>query len=230
MLTRKMRTSFRLLRHEPDTFLDKLGILDFPRQYLEQSAFDYLQSVGLDLPTAPFAMNGNKAIDIAYLHKMVRALQPKNVLEFGCGISSIAIAHALRMNRRGDLYILEARPDWAQAVQDRVFARITVDAPVATEIHGQLCHVFPRLPDIAPDFIYLDGPDPRDVDGSVRGLTPQYACAADILYYEWSLYPGAVIVVDGRKTNVEFLRTNLRRRWRFRYHWLHNRVTMTLLR
>lgn len=226
---RKIRTAFRLLRHEPDAFLDKIGVLDAPRRYVERSALAYLKSVGLDLPTDPFAMNGNKAVDIAYLHKRIRVLQPKYVLEFGCGISSIAIDHAIRMNRGGDLYILEANPDWAQAVQDRVFAKITVDDPIAIEINGQACHVFPRLPNISPDFIYLDGPDPRDIVGDVRGITPTYACSADILYYEWNLYPGAVIVVDGRKTNVEFLRANLKRKWHFSHHWTCNRTVITLL-
>jgi hypothetical protein len=51
--------------------------------------------------------------------------------------------------------------------------------------NGQLCHYYVNLPDIVPDIIYIDGPDPKDVNGDINGLSfkcdERTVMAADIL-------------------------------------------------
>ena len=81
--------------------------------------------------------------------------------------------------------------------------------------NGRICHFYDQLPDVVPDVIYIDGPDPRDVKGSIRGLSFQAAdrtvMSADILAMEPTLLPGCVIVCDGRVNNARFLANNLQR-------------------
>ena len=98
---------------------------------------------------------------------------------------------------------------------------------------GRLCHYYKNLPDIVPDFIYLDGPDVRDVTGNVNGLTASglvFPCAADPCFYEWGLYPGFQMLVDGRFANVEFLKKNLKRDYKIRSSALHNNTLFELIR
>jgi hypothetical protein len=83
---------------------------------------------------------------------------------------------------------------------------------------GQLCHFYKALPNVVPDFIYLDGPSPKDVQGSVRGLDFQCdertVMSGDLLLIEPTFLPGTLILVDGRTNNVRFLLNNFRRRYR----------------
>jgi hypothetical protein len=41
--------------------------------------------------------------------------------------------------------------------------------------------------------------------------------SADILFFEFFLEPGTFIVIDGRGANAEFLRSFLRRNWKYYY-------------
>jgi hypothetical protein len=86
--------------------------------------------------------------------------------------------------------------------------------------NGQLCHYYVNLPDIVPDFIYLDGPDPKDVNGDINGLSfkcdERTVMAADILLMEPTLLPGTFILVDGRTNNARFLERNLLRNFRIK--------------
>jgi hypothetical protein len=81
--------------------------------------------------------------------------------------------------------------------------------------NGRICHFYDNLPDIVPDFIYLDGPNPKDVKGNVNGMTFQCdertVMAADLLLMESILLPGTFIIVDGRTNNARFLKNNFQR-------------------
>ena len=60
-----------------------------------------------------------------------------------------------------------------------------------------------------PDFIYLDGPSPKDVTGKIRGLSFQCdertVMSGDLLLMESTFLPGVFILVDGRTNNARFL-------------------------
>jgi hypothetical protein len=57
-----------------------------------------------------------------------------------------------------------------------------------------------KLPDIDPDFIYLDGP----------ALTRERKVAFDVLDLESRLQPGCLVIVDGRGENVRYLEHRLK--------------------
>lgn len=175
--------------------------------------------------------------DLVRLHRLVRERPCFTVVEFGIGCSTIAIAHALaaceqerggavrdaapRNTRLFQLFSVDANEGWIQHTLERLPAglvdrvHVTHSSVSATTFAGRLCHTYDVLPDVVPDLIYLDGPDPADVKGSVRGLsfsTPERTVmAADILLMEPTLLPGTVVVVDGRESNVRFLLRNLQR-------------------
>jgi hypothetical protein len=88
---------------------------------------------------------------------------------------------------------------------------------IAGTFLDRACHYYKFLPDIVPDFVYLDGPDPADVVGEINGLTwrnfDRVVMSADILRMETTFLPGTMILVDGRTANARFLAKNLYRNW-----------------
>lgn len=168
--------------------------------------------------------------DLCHLHRLIRRRKPKTVLEFGIGFSTIVIAHALQANGKGHLWSVDSDQQWIDnlipKIPESLRARITIrhSEVHAAEYDGQLCHYYDTLPNVVPEFVYLDAPATWDVKGTVRGLTfvpedvewrPQVS--ADLLLYESSLPGRFFLLIDGRKLNVEFLYRNLKRN--YRVHW-----------
>ena len=207
----------------------------------DESDEEYWATSGLrelfdGLPADPAAIPPD-INDLVRLHRLVRERPCVTVLEFGIGCSTIALAHAMDQNERelGDLmrsritrnthlfevFSVDASEGWIAHTSGRIPAHLAPRVHLghstvsATTFGGRLCHTYDSLPDVVPDLIYLDGPDPADVTGSVKGLsfsTPERTViAADILVMEPTLLPGTVIVVDGRENNVRFLMRNLQR-------------------
>ena len=78
---------------------------------------------------------------------------------------------------------------------------------------------YDRMPNVCPDFIYLDAPDQFIPTGDVRGLTTAHPdrmpMSADVLAFEHFLTPGTLLIVDGRTANARFLNANLQRSWEY---------------
>ena len=175
--------------------------------------------------------------DLARLHRLIRKRKAFTVLEFGSGLSTIVMADALSKNK-ADFLALQQKPElrnrfmfqifsvesdkkWIEYSQSNFpkhllehvnfhYSEIKIDT-----FNGRICHFYDNLPDIVPDFIYLDGPNPKDVKGNVNGMTFQCdertVMAADLLLMESILLPGTFILVDGRTNNARFLKNNLQR-------------------
>ncbi len=199
------------------------------------AAFDRARLRGT--PQTPFA--AVKA-DLLRLHRIVRGRRRLSVLEFGVGYSTLVLAHALAANEeeferlrpegliRGPtdfrLYSVDSSGDWLESVRRGLPAEIATRTTLvhssvrAGTFNGRLCHFYEALPDVVPDFIYIDGPDPADVVGSINGLgfarKHRVPIAADVLLMEPSLLPGAMIMVDGRTANARFLQRHLYRSFR----------------
>ncbi len=182
--------------------------------------------------------------DLVRLHQLVRDRRVFTVLEFGIGYSTLVIADALAKNaddfaesdaevelQPADafrVFSVDASEAWIAAamarIPDGLHTHIVAShSPVrAGTFNGQLCHFYDRLPNVVPDFIYLDGPDPRDVAGAVNGLDfsqrERTVMAGDLLLMEPSFVPGLMILVDGRTNNARFLAHNFRRT----YDWLED--------
>jgi len=170
IIIRKVKTFFR----DPKRAIDgKLAgaMRRAARSYVDDCGLRHMLVTNdkLELPPQDF--------DLANLHRLIRRYRPNTVLEFGSGFSTIAIAHALMMNGGGRLYSLEASQRWADNTLEkmpeelRAYVTLLVSTPRAILFNGQFSHVFDRIPNITPEFIYLDGPSPRDVVGEVHGLS-----------------------------------------------------------
>ena len=187
--------------------------------------------------------------DLARLHMLVKERKPFQILEFGSGFSTIVMASALYDNWEEYKKIISEKPDhetiktwdkpsiisvessekWkknsAKKIRDinlTEFSEIVFSSVKITEMKGQICHLYDDLPDLVPDFIYLDGPDPTTVEGNINGISFQNprrtVMSADILKYESTLLPGFFMIVDGRSNNARFLNRVMQRNYNVNYH------------
>lgn len=249
---------FVFLRYDPVTILIKLKLTSTSEGQgvaLSRKLISYkFRSTGLEELLSLYGkleqnksyelfLSGHKKQDALYLYKHAINAENQNILEFGCGISTIVMAYAIKKRKNGSkqkIYSVEADAKWAALVQKAMidlqlsdYCEIMISTPTLSTFNGQVCSFFEKLPDINPGLIYLDGPDPRSVIGNVNGLTMnaiKYMVQADILLYEWGFYAGTKIIIDGRLHNLRFLEKNLKRKYRIKRNYFTNVSTIELIR
>ena len=194
-----------------------------------------------------------KPIDLSRLYNLIRTEKPFTVLEFGLGFSTLVIAKALKENEEEfnkenekkirntkmfKLYVVDAQEKWIKNLEQEIPEElkkyiVISQSDVHTKLYeGQVCHFYNKLPNINPEFIYLDGPHPLDPEGDVNGLS--FKCyertpiAADICLLESTLLPRCKILVDGRTNNVRFLKANLKRNYSFKWDRVGDVTLITL--
>jgi len=206
-------------------------LLDFQQHAdYEEGTFDTV-SDALDIPFPP------EAGDLVRIHQLIRSRKCFTVLEMGLGFSTVIIADALAKNQADwealehtpeirnrfmfQLFSVDSSVEWIEVCKQR-FPELLRDrvhfhhseVEIGT-FQGQLCHYYSQLPDIVPDFIYMDGPSPKDVKGTLNGLSFQCdertVMAGDLLLMEPVLLPGTFILVDGRTNNARFMERNFTR-------------------
>lgn len=176
--------------------------------------------------------------DLARLHFLIRSRKVFKIMEFGLGYSTIVMADALRKNHEDweslpekpsisgpadfQLHCVDTSEYWIgntkKKIPDELKKYVTFhfsNVQIGT-FQDRVCHYYDTLPDISPDFIYLDGPDPSAVQGSLSGITfseNRIVVAGDLLRIEPILFPGTLILVDGRSANVRFLSSHFYRNW-----------------
>jgi hypothetical protein len=180
--------------------------------------------------------------DLVRLHDLVLRRRVTTILELGCGFSTLFLAHALALNaqRHGDfvrrnlrrnnpfeLHCVDDMPEYLEISQRRIPAHLaTFVHPHQTRVrmcsfNGRVATEYERLPNICPDFIYLDAPSQHSVIGDINGISTAHPdrlpMACDLLKIEHFLLPGTLILVDGRTANARFLKTNFQRDWAYHY-------------
>ncbi|MBF0369425.1 MAG: class I SAM-dependent methyltransferase [Magnetococcales bacterium] len=180
--------------------------------------------------------------DLVRLHSLVLTRKVTTILEFGCGYSTLVMAHALAENQRRhgafveanlrrnnphELHAVDDEESYIQLTRERIPEQLAKHvhfhhAQVAmTRFNGRICTEYERLPNICPDFIYLDGPGQFSVVGEINGISTRtrdrLPMASDLLAMEHFFLPGTLIVVDGRTANARFLWANFQREWDY-YH------------
>ncbi len=219
--------------------------------YIRQHGLDAVIAINYDKPakgiqesvdpanTEPYAADWD---DLVRLHRLVLERKVTTVLEFGVGKSTAVLAHALQHNekqhgrfvranlRRNNPFELHSVDD-LQSYIDR--AKSLLPAALAgsccfhhaavrmATLNGRICTLYDSLPNVCPDFIYLDAPSQASAMGTVRGITTnqpdRFPMSGDILAIEHFLLPGTMIVVDGRSANARFLKQNFQRNWTYRH-------------
>jgi len=183
--------------------------------------------------------------DIVRLHKLVRKRKVFTVLEFGLGYSTLIIADALlknkkeyeslvekphiRCNNKFTIHSVDTEKYWIDKLCEKISSfpeiqdliNITYSECEISQFNGRICSFYKKIPDIVPDFIYLDGPSASSVRGDVNGITfnciDRTVMSGDLLMMEPFFIPGLYILVDGRKNNSYFLKNNFQRNYEY-YH------------
>lgn len=178
--------------------------------------------------------------DLGRLHWLALSRKVVNVLEFGSGYSTAVLAHAMSLlhahfqpwaaaNTRIDnpfhVYSVEEEQRYLETSQARLgperarFATISRSAVELVTHDSRVATVYSQLPNINPDFIYLDGPSQFGTTQSLNGFSIAHRArmpmSADILRFEFFLEPGTLVLVDGRTQNARFLKSYLRRNWAY---------------
>ena len=173
--------------------------------------------------------------DLCRLHWLVVTRRVTTILEFGLGKSTIIFNDALisnksnyedfiirnlRRNNPFECHAVDSYEKWIDEVKnENNLERVRYHKAILKmgTFNDRACTYYEPLPNICPDFIYLDGPDQFSVKGDIRGITTDHKdrmpMAADILTFEHFLTPGTLIVTDGRTANARFIRSNLQRDW-----------------
>ncbi len=204
--------------------------------YKELNYYDYFKNENLDkyIKTTKDERIFPKINDLSRLHRLILHKKPKVVLEFGVGWSTLIIADAIcKLNSKFEkesnfeFYSVDSSQNWINETKKLIpnnlkkFVNINFSNVFIKTIDNQLCSQYDKLPDVVPDFIYLDGPDPRDVQGSINGLSfensDRTVISADIILLESTFVPPTSILVDGRTNNSRFLHRMLKRNWD--YFW-----------
>jgi len=208
-------------------------LIDFSENIdLELKTFDWV-SGKLETPFPP------EPQDLVRLHRTVRERRCLTILEFGLGYSTIVMADALRKNQRDwekidpqpevrnrfmfQLFSVDTSEDWIESTRKRFpetlldHVHLGLSEVEISTFNGQICHYYRSLPDIVPDFIYIDGPSPKDVKGAINGLSFQCdertVMSGDLLLMEPTFLPGTYILFDGRTNNARFLQRNFTREY-----------------
>jgi len=131
----------------------------------------------------------------------------------------------LRRNNAFEIHSVDADDDFISRtkallpghLQDVV--NITFSGVSTVAVAGRVVTLYDKLPNVSPDFIYLDAPNQFQPVGDVHGISTRHAdrmpMSADILLFEHFLTPGTMILVDGRTANARYLRSNLQREWNY---------------
>ena len=200
--------------------------------------------------------NGKDALppkldDLNRLYELIVATRSLTVMEFGCGYSTFVIAQALKENRAWFLnlkekpevrnknmfqcFSVDTNPHWIQECASKIKdenVSFSCSMCNAVILDNQVCHLYQDIPNIVPDFIYLDGPDPKQVVGYINGISfdchERTPMSADILLMEPTLIPGTHILVDGRANNVRFLQNNFKRDWEVNTYEEHDQTVFYL--
>ena len=180
---------------------------------------------------------GPDCADLARLHAFITKRKALTVLEFGSGLSTLVMAHALSENyerysdeinliRRENpfhIYALEADQKYIEISSEicsQYNERVSVlpSAAVREDFRGMVAGRYHRVPSICPDLIYIDGPSPY----SYQELDEEYLSfrspditniTTDLLKLEPCLLPGTVVIFDGMTNNARFNYRHLSRNW-----------------
>ena len=210
----------------------------------ERKAIDFFKSKDI----YKYYVSGNKdeikpeLIDLKNIFELITYRKPKCVLEFGVGFTTIGISLALKENEKngffGHLHTVDTEKSWIKNTEEKFpsnlkkYVTFHYSPCSVSTVDYQLVSKYDNLPNISPNFIYLDGPSPDSVKGKIRGLDfneqnsnfkgdgidktkednrwYRRIVASDILLYESSSPSDFFILVDRRYVNVDFLINNLK--------------------
>lgn len=220
--------------HEVEAYVAKHGLRELVGEYERETRKDANASVDPS-NVVPYEPDWQ---DLVRLHWTILQRRVTTVLEFGCGYSTLVMAHALALNeaehgeyvrknlRRNnafEVHSVDDVPEYIEKARARIPERLSKHWDIQysrcrmVEWNGRIATAYDRLPNICPDLVYLDGPSQHSVAGDVAGISTRHPdrlpMSCDLLRIEHLLLPGTLVIVDGRTANARFLAKNLQRDW-----------------
>jgi len=179
--------------------------------------------------------------DLCRLHWIILSRKSLNVLEFGSGHSTIFMADAhyildfffkelefSRNKKNFHTYTVEENKYYAQITKKRIpsylekFITISTSKIKTVYYENRFASKYENLPNISPDFIYLDAPSlyfsKKKFEGFTFARKHRLPMSADILFIEYFLEPGTIVIVDGRTANARFLKDHFKKKWKY-FHY-----------
>ena len=184
---------------------------------------------------APYEFN-----DLCRLHWIVLSRKVFTTLEYGSGFSTAFIADAcfilscyfnniisdIRVEKKFHIFSLEESPKFLKITKKRIPRFISNHATLikskinVVKYQNKFATTYSVIPDISPDFIYLDGPSTftkKRYKGFSFNNISRFPMSSDLLHFEYFLEPGTFLLVDGRTANARFLKDHFKRKWKY-YH------------
>jgi hypothetical protein len=180
--------------------------------------------------------------DLCRLHWLQLSRKVLNVLELGSGYSTAVLADGARLlsesfrtwaesNLRVEtpfhVFSVEEEQRFLDITQQRLGEELSAYASLSRSsvemilYDERIATLYSELPNISPDFIYLDGPSQFATTQQMNGFSfcspARMPMSADILRFEFFLEPGTLVLVDGRTANARFLKHYFRRNWGYFY-------------
>lgn len=188
--------------------------------------------------------------DLYLLYNLIYLNNRINILEYGCGSSSVVILKALndikikkksqhyqRLKNPYSLTIMDDNKYFMNKAKEKIIksqyyknnVNFHYSKCVMTKFNNNYASEYVSHAQINPDFIYLDGPSHVNIKGKINNFTINHPemmpMLSDILKYENFLTPGTIILSDGRTANVRFLMNNFKRKWRsIKIKWNDNHL------
>ena len=180
-------------------------------------------------------------IDLCRLHRFVIENKRTTILEFGTGWSTWIFADALsklkskyaddvrelRRNNPFELHVVDDEAEFIHIAESRIPEQIKdivtfyEKAAIMGTFNDRICTFYEALPNVSPDFIYVDGPNQFNIKGDISGWSTRHKdmmpMTGDLLRFEHFLTPGTYVIFDGRAANARFVLANLQRQWGYEY-------------
>jgi len=204
---------------------------DKARATFRQAGYDRLfqPTIATELPP--------NFLDLALLRDAVLEAKPSLILEYGSGYSTYVFAKTLQSLGQGRVISIELGEEWQKISESHLAPdlvervsfikpqptirlaslRMPGDAPdlwfqkrsKAPRRTGIATVSFPEVHDLTPDFIFIDGPDSRQIPGYTDSVTQDLlpAIVSDPFVHLGKSKP--IICVDGRREQCAILSANL---------------------
>ena len=182
-------------------------------------------------------------LDLYNIYQVIINNNRTSILEFGSGWSSIIISRALIENKkkfkkdkfkinpffehhileneRKFLYYTKRKMNYFLKNFEEKNIKYNFSDCFQEVVNNKFVTLYQKLPDCNPDFIYLDGPDQSKIklkNNSFKINSKKFMpMVSDILFFEYFLVPGTIIMIDGRGANAQFLKNNFTRKWIYKY-------------
>lgn len=182
--------------------------------------------------------------DLCRLHWLVLKYKMLNILEFGSGYSTVFMAHALsllkkqsnymelnslRVKKKFFIYSLDESKRYIRITKKRLTKKLNNLVELIyvknkiINYEGKYATITNKIPNISPDLIYLDGPSTFATKEEINGFKindiSRFPMSCDILFIEYFLEPGTIIIVDGRTANARFLKDHFKRNWKYFHNY-----------